>query len=188
MTGITEGAVAGLKETCKQHDNNNFEHFHCIMYQQILCSKVFDTRQVLKIVTKIVNYIRARGLNNRQFASFLEDIECEYTDLPYYTEVRWLSSHKMLKRFFKLRDEVTIFLGTKNYECIELKGGQWIKDMAFLVDITSHLNQLNLKFQGKNHRKETEKENLSHFENCQYLLLKSPKLKFIEYAHYYCFN
>lgn len=83
---------------------------------------------------------------------------------------------------------------TKNYECAELKDGQWIKDLAFSVDITSHLNQLNLKLQGKNHvvttlfdninvfkqklllwRKQIEKENLSHFEICQYLLLKSPE-------------
>ncbi|KZC15100.1 General transcription factor II-I repeat domain-containing protein 2 [Dufourea novaeangliae] len=202
MTGITKGVVARLKETCKQHGNNNFEHFHCIIHQQVLCSKVLNIGHVLKIVTKIVNYIRARGLNHRQFASFLEDIECEYTDLPYYTEVRWLSSHKVLKRFFKLLDEIIIFLETENYECAELKDGQWIKDLAFSVDITSHLNQLNLKLQGKNHvvttlfdninafkqklllwRKQIEKENLSHFESCQYLLIKSPKLKFTEYAH-----
>ncbi|XP_015437898.1 PREDICTED: general transcription factor II-I repeat domain-containing protein 2-like [Dufourea novaeangliae] len=78
----------------------------------------------------------ARGLNHRQFASFLEDIECEYSDLPYYTEVRWLSSYKVLKRFFKLVDEIIIFLEIKNYECAELKDGQWVKDLAFSVDIT----------------------------------------------------
>ncbi|XP_067121590.1 general transcription factor II-I repeat domain-containing protein 2-like [Centruroides vittatus] len=201
-TGITKGVVARLKETCKQHVNNNFIHFHCIIHQQVLCSKVLNIGHVLKIVTKIVSYIRARGLNNRQYASFLEDIECEYTDLSYYTEVRWLSSHKVLKRFITLLDEIVIFLETKNYECAELKDGQWIKDLAFSVDITSYLNQLNLKLRGKNHvvttlfdninafkqklslwRKQIEKENLSHFESCQYLLLKSPKLKFTEYAH-----
>ncbi|XP_067132424.1 general transcription factor II-I repeat domain-containing protein 2-like [Centruroides vittatus] len=196
-TGITKGVVARLKETCKQHGNNNFEHFHCIIHQQVLCSKVLNIGHVLKIVTKIVNYIRAR-----QFASFLEHIECEYTDLPYYTEVRWLSSHKVLKRFFTLLDEIIIFLETKNYECAELKDGQWTKGLAFSVDITSHLNRLNLKLRGKNHvvttlfdninafkqklslrRKQIEKENLSHFESSQYLLLKSPKLKFTQYAH-----
>ncbi|XP_067129611.1 general transcription factor II-I repeat domain-containing protein 2-like [Centruroides vittatus] len=169
---------------------------------QVLRSKVLNIGHVLKIVIKFVNYIRACGLNNRQFASFLEDIECEYTDLPYYTEVHWLSSRKVLKRFFTLLDEIIIFLETKNYECAELKDGQWIKDLAFSVDITSHLNRLNLKLRGKNRvvttlfdninafkqklslwRKQIEKENLSHFESCQYLLLKSPKLKFTEYAH-----
>lgn len=149
-----------------------------------------------------LNFIRARRLNHRQFTSFLEDIKSEYTDLSYYTEVRWLSSHKVLKRFFELLDEIVIFLEAKNYECSELKDGQWIKDLAFSVDITSHLSQLNLKLQGKNHivttlfdninafkqklllwRKQIEKENLPHFESCQSLLLKSPGLKFEEYTH-----
>ncbi|XP_067125213.1 general transcription factor II-I repeat domain-containing protein 2-like [Centruroides vittatus] len=135
-TGITKGVVARLKETCKQH------------------------------VTKIVNYIRARGLNNRQFASFLEDIECEYTDLPYYTEVRWLSSNKVLKRFFTLLDEIIIFLETKNSECAELKDGQWIKDLAFSVDITSHLKLLETEFDRR----------FSDFKSCelQFRLFTSP--------------
>lgn len=80
MTGITK-EVARLKETCKQHCNNNFEHFHFIIHQQVLCSKVLNIGHVLKIVTKIVNFIQARGLNHRQFALFLEDIGCEYTDI-----------------------------------------------------------------------------------------------------------
>ncbi|XP_071053571.1 protein FAM200C-like [Onthophagus taurus] len=92
MTGITERVVARLKEACKQHGNNNLEHFHCIIHQQVLCSKVLNIGHGLKIVTKIVNYIRARRVSHRQFALFLEDIECEYTDLPYYTKVRWLSN------------------------------------------------------------------------------------------------
>lgn len=48
MTGITKGAVAKLKETCKQHDNNYFEHFHCIIHQQALCSKVLNIGHVFK--------------------------------------------------------------------------------------------------------------------------------------------
>lgn len=124
MIGISKGVIARLKETCKQHGNNNFKHFHFIIHQQVLCSKVLNIRHVLKIITKIVNFIRARGLNHRQFTIFWEDIGCEYTDLPYYTEVRWLSSHKVLKRFFKLLDEIKIFLKIKNYECAELKNGQ----------------------------------------------------------------
>ncbi|GFT85234.1 general transcription factor II-I repeat domain-containing protein 2 [Trichonephila clavipes] len=45
MTGITKGVVAILKETCKQHGNNNFEHFHYIIHQQVLCSKVLNVRR-----------------------------------------------------------------------------------------------------------------------------------------------
>ncbi|GFW09434.1 general transcription factor II-I repeat domain-containing protein 2 [Trichonephila clavipes] len=40
MTGITKGVVARLKETCKEHGNNNFEHVYYIIHQQVLCSEV----------------------------------------------------------------------------------------------------------------------------------------------------
>ncbi|GFV49860.1 general transcription factor II-I repeat domain-containing protein 2A [Trichonephila clavipes] len=121
MIGITKRVVARLKEACKLHGNNNFEPFHYIIHQRVLCSKVLNIGHVLKIVTKLVNYIRAHRLNHRQFTSFLEDIESEFTDLPDNTEVRWLSSHEVLKQFFRLLDEITIFLETKKYECVELK-------------------------------------------------------------------
>ena len=32
----------------------------------------------------------------------------------------------------------------------ELKDESWLQDLAFAVDITAHLNDLNLKLQGKN--------------------------------------
>ncbi|GFX32770.1 general transcription factor II-I repeat domain-containing protein 2 [Trichonephila clavipes] len=85
MTGITKRVVAKLKETCKQHGNNNFEPFHYIIHQRVLCSEVLNIGHVLKIVTKIVNHIRAHRLNHPQFTVFLEDIESEFTDLPYHT-------------------------------------------------------------------------------------------------------
>ena len=37
------------------------------------------------------NFIRARGLIHRQFQSFLEEVQSEYEDVSYHTEVRWLS-------------------------------------------------------------------------------------------------
>ena len=167
-----------------------------------MCSKYLNIRHVLKNVTKIVNYIRARGLNHRQFIQFMQDIDSEYTDVPYYTEIRWLSSHKVLRRFFELRNEIAIFLKSKNYECEILNNDRWIKDLAFAVDITNHLNQLNLKLQGKNlvitnlydnikafkyklllWEKQLQEENLSHFDCCKSLLQKLPDLNFSEYSH-----
>jgi hypothetical protein len=38
----------------------------------------------------------------------------------------------------------------KNKIVPELTKNDWIKDLAFLVDITAHLNMLNLQLQGKN--------------------------------------
>ncbi|GFU79614.1 general transcription factor II-I repeat domain-containing protein 2 [Trichonephila clavipes] len=165
MTGITKEVVARLTETCKLHGNNNFEHFHCIIHQQIQCSKVLNIAHVLKIVS----YIRAHRLNHRQFTAFLEDKESEFFDLPYHTEVQWLSSHKVLKWFFKLLDEIIIFSETKQYECAELKDGQWLKDLAISIDITSHLHQLNLKLQGKNNLVTTLFDNINAFKQQLFL-------------------
>ena len=70
-------------------------------------------------VIKAVNFIRARGLNHRQFQKFLDDLDTEYQDLAYFSELHWLSKGSMLPRFYELRKEVALFL--KN------KGDQWLK-------------------------------------------------------------
>ena len=74
----------------------------------------------MKVVVPTVNFIRARGLNHRQFDSLLsdKDITC---GLPYHTEVRWLSRGAMLKRFFDLREEIGQFMEKKGKAVHELK-------------------------------------------------------------------
>ena len=38
-------------------------------------------------VMQILHFIRAKGLNHRQFQSFLRDIDSEFADIPYQTEL-----------------------------------------------------------------------------------------------------
>jgi hypothetical protein len=57
-------------------------------------------------VISTISYIRKNGLAHRQFQQFLEEIEAEYGDVIYFTEVRWLSRDAALKRFFTLREEI----------------------------------------------------------------------------------
>lgn len=56
----------------------------------------------------------------------------------------------MLKRFFELRGEVAEFMEKKGHPVGELKCKEWVQDLAFIVDITQHLNTLNTTLQGRN--------------------------------------
>jgi len=75
-------------------------------------------------------------------------MECEFSDIPFYTEVRWLSCGKVLKRFFQLREEIDIFLGMKGKPMPELSDPRWVCDLGFLTDVTQYLNELNVRMQG----------------------------------------
>ena len=56
----------------------------------------------------------------------------------------------MLERVFDLREEIALFLEEKNVSAEEFRDEEWITKLAFLTDITSHLNSLNFKLQGSN--------------------------------------
>ncbi|KAM4562536.1 general transcription factor II-I repeat domain-containing protein 2-like [Odontesthes bonariensis] len=93
--------------------------------------------------------VKARGLNHRQFDAFLFENDIHH-GLPYHTDVRWLSRGAVLKRFYKLRNEIAEFMQAKGKPVEELDDPEWTRDLAFLVDITEHLNVLNVTMQGRN--------------------------------------
>ncbi|KAK2814323.1 hypothetical protein Q5P01_000615 [Channa striata] len=111
--------------------------YHCIIHQEALCGKALKMDHIMNTVTQVVNFIKAKGLNHRQFKSFLEQLGADHSDMPYHTEVRWLSRGKVARRCFELREEIWI----KKFQC----------ELAFLCDIMNHLDTLNLKLQGRAH-------------------------------------
>lgn len=114
MIGRRSGFVSLVKS--KQREiNSPIEAipFHCIIHQQALCSKVANMENVMNVVVKTVSFIKARGLNHRQFQHFLTELEAEYTDVIYHCEVRWLSRGNVLKRFYELREEIDMFMTHK---------------------------------------------------------------------------
>ena len=105
----------------------------------------------MKPVAKAINFIRSKALCQQcQFHQFLHDIEAEYGDVLYNNDVTWLSIGSSLQRFFLLRVEIGQFLVEKGRPMQELSDTVWIADLAFLVDITKHLNALNISLQGQN--------------------------------------
>lgn len=49
--------------------------------------------------TRVVNFISAKGLNLWQFKVDLNECGPEYTEMPYHTQVRWLSRGKVSSRY-----------------------------------------------------------------------------------------
>ncbi|KAM4021765.1 general transcription factor II-I repeat domain-containing protein 2-like [Anomaloglossus baeobatrachus] len=83
------GVVGLLKAKRNQLSlSGPFSAIHCILHQEALCGKSVQLKEVMDFVVKTVNFIRARGLNHRQFTSFLSDMDTEYRDLLYHTELQ----------------------------------------------------------------------------------------------------
>ncbi|XP_016407553.1 general transcription factor II-I repeat domain-containing protein 2-like [Sinocyclocheilus rhinocerous] len=122
---------------------------HCIIHQEALCAKAIQMDDVMTTVVKTINLIRSRALNHREFRAFLSDIDAEYGDVIYHSNVRWLSRGSALQWFYSLRSEIDQFLKEKNLTLDQLNDPDWLADLAFLVDLTSHLNALNKSLQGK---------------------------------------
>ena len=79
----------------------------------------------------------------------MEECGSEYADMPYHSEVRWLSRGKVLNRCFKLHEEICQFLESKGTDTAELRKQKFLCELAFICDITSHLYTLNLQLQGQ---------------------------------------
>ena len=114
----------------------------------MLCKKVLDMKHVDPVV-KIVNFIRARVLNHRQFITLLEDCDLDHNGVPYHTAVRWLSVGKVLRRVWDLEKEILLFLEMKgkDKDFPQLKQSEWLSDLAFAVNPFEHMNKLDTKLQ-----------------------------------------
>ena len=110
---------------------------------------------VMQSVVKMVNLIRGGNKSQRhqRFVSFLDELNAEFSDLPLHTSIRWLSAGKVLTHFFGLRKEILSFFeelmeSTNTFQA-QLRSIEFLCDLAFLTDMTNHLNVLNLNLQGK---------------------------------------
>ena len=117
--------------------------------------------------------IWARGLNHRQFQLFLQEMGSEHGDVPYHTEVRWLSRSKVLKLIFELREDIAFFMQSKGKPLSELSDPNWLCDFAVLCDITEQLAQLNQRKLDL-WRYQVKQDNLAHVPVCQSISATFP--------------
>lgn len=202
MVGIENGFVGLLKK-----NNINCATLHCIIHQVALCTKPLRLLSAMNLVVKVINLIRGgnKSLSHRKFKLFLKEANAIYKDLILHSEVRWLSAGKCLRRFFAIRKQIPDFIKTeikKNTIEIQnaLKNYEFQCELAFLTDITHHLNQLNLKLQGKNQNianlfghvtgfrqklqlfiSQIEKNQLFHFPCCAEIQTEYPEANFSQF-------
>jgi len=73
----------------------------------------------------------------------------EHQNLLFHSEVRWLYCSEVLKRLYELRKEVEPFLIDKKSDLsYYFQNKKWVARLAYLSDIWSYINELNLKLQG----------------------------------------
>jgi hypothetical protein len=111
-----------------------------------------ELKKVLNESVKIVNFIKARSLNSRLFEKLCQSTESDHQQLLLHTEVRWLFRGKVLSWLFELRGESRVFftdLESPFAHTERLNDYSWLAVLAYMADIFTHLNALNLSMQGE---------------------------------------
>jgi galactitol-specific phosphotransferase system IIB component len=91
ITGKNTGLSSLITKDMKNITGRYLFVYHCLVHQGNLCAISVKMTNVITVVAKLVNYVRSKGLNHRQFQQFLSDMDSENGDVLYYTEVRWLN-------------------------------------------------------------------------------------------------
>jgi hypothetical protein len=123
-----------------------------MIHREALASKKLNETlgSVLEDCVRIVNFIKTRTVNSRLFAQLCIESDAEHKHLLLHSAVRWLSRGKVLARVFGLRFELLQFLTEHNLDLAgKVADIEWLAMLAYLADIFSLLNSLNISLQGK---------------------------------------
>lgn len=146
MTGRRSGVAARICELAPE-----MRWTHCSIHREALAVKKVpeELKSVLDSAVKGVNFIKAQPMHSRLFHVLCDEMGSGHVQLLLHTEVRWLSRGKVLLRLFKLHGEVQMFLKDKFFPLSDVfKDTVWLSQLAYLSDIFSHLNELNMGLQG----------------------------------------
>ena len=84
LRGKNVGLLRRLIDCVAEVDcTRKLKFLHCIILQEVLCKHVLEMRHVVDPVVTIVNLIRERGLNHRQFTKLLEDCDSDHSGVPF---------------------------------------------------------------------------------------------------------
>ncbi|KAK1336736.1 hypothetical protein QTO34_002771 [Cnephaeus nilssonii] len=124
--------VSGL---CKDIE---LKSVHGLFLQESLCAKKLQMDHVMDIVIYTITWLHSHGSTHRKFSALFSELDTQYGNLSYL-ELKWLSRGMVLKQFFELLEEIDFFMSSKGKSVPQLCNKDWVKDLAFLVDIMTYM-------------------------------------------------
>uniref|UniRef100_A0A3Q1F2M3 DUF4371 domain-containing protein n=1 Tax=Acanthochromis polyacanthus TaxID=80966 RepID=A0A3Q1F2M3_9TELE len=109
----------------RQHENRPILSLHCLLQQKALCAQMSDDKP---------------ALNDRQFKTLLDEVGNNYPGLLLHS-----NTQPVLRL---ARAKIQTFLEIKDVKHPELTNTEWLLKFYYLMDMTEHLNQLNMEMQG----------------------------------------
>jgi len=78
-------------------------------------------------VIKTVNFICASAINNLEIVALFEEVENEFGEIRYHTNVKWLSWGSVSKRFLDMLNDIKFLMEKEGRNIEELKDeGRWM--------------------------------------------------------------
>lgn len=126
MTGRLSGLTARIKEIAPECEST-----HCDIHREMLASRkmLLELNSVLNDVVKVINHIKAHALNSRLFEQICEEMGMD----RFRFGNRW-------RDFSQKRNSLL---------AAHFSDEEWVAKLAYLCNIFSQLNELNLSLQGK---------------------------------------
>ncbi|XP_037683694.1 zinc finger MYM-type protein 6 isoform X1 [Choloepus didactylus] len=145
------GRCSGLRAKIQEVAMNKVAFTHCFIHREHLVAEKLSPclHEILLQSAQILSFIKSNALNSRMLTILCEEMGSEHVNLPLHAEVRWISRGRILTRLFELRHEIEIFLNQKHSDLAKyFHDEEWVAKLAYLSDIFSLINELNLSLQG----------------------------------------
>nr|XP_008531667.1 PREDICTED: zinc finger MYM-type protein 6 isoform X2 [Equus przewalskii]XP_023489503.1 zinc finger MYM-type protein 6 isoform X2 [Equus caballus] len=145
------GRCSGLRAKVQEVATNTVAFTHCFIHREHLAAEKLSPclHEILLQSAQILSFIKSNALNSRMLTILCEEMGPEHVNLPLPAEVRWISRGRILTRLFELRHEIEIFLNQKHSDLARyFLDEEWVAKLAYLSDIFSLINELNLSLQG----------------------------------------
>lgn len=88
-------------------------------------------------------------MNTQTHKDFKNEIDIDYENFTYFSELRRLSQGQMLKRPLNELHSIKAFMLSNPKSVSELDHKNWLTNLEFSLDFTAHLNKLNQYLQSE---------------------------------------